>query len=290
MKTHRILFMLVCIITMIIQSCSSNDTLDNSMDDIRLTVKADDATFYRNLINPDSTGIPIPDDMYIYPMTPLDDQYASIVEEKGWDYIDQMNMIEKSVLEGMSSYALVRSALNYPGAASRLLDNYTDVSKLYQELGNKVTAFQELKTREDAVESLIEYYVCINDKYNISRAIYTYQMFHFMLSQQEIIQKMTDSDTKTLLETASLESFIGGAHHQIPLATSRVMESIILIGKVLIHNDYAPFVSYLNETPKLKDAINTLKYDNVGLDELVEYMMDCRGYVDTFLESMATNE
>jgi len=284
-KSHLILTALysavlsLCVLT----GCSNDDDsgLPSSEASSPLSkgIYDDSPEAYEKLLDPNYTGITRPDDAYTYKMTPMLGPYAEIKAEKGWSAIDELNVIPEETLQALSTRALIQAVMDYPGAALRLFENYNNSLETKEHL-LIISANQELIKRDDAAKELIEDLKPICKLANTGQ--WNIQTLFMMIGQDQILTNLTTDETRDLIGCLRPIISIAGASSLPVFADLRMMEGFILLGKVLIQNNYEPFICYLDSHQDLRDIIQTLEFekDSYSSNDMLEWVK----FADDFLK------
>lgn len=140
---------------------------------------------------------------YDYPVKPGTDEWASFTSHT--EMLDACQ-IPESVIENMSTSALVETVLNYPLASDMIFHN--DIQAGFEAVSTHFNGIQELMSREDAATELISAYKSL-DLSAVSEDWTVLQRVHFvwekvillemLLAQPDIIDKMSETQYVDLL-------------------------------------------------------------------------------------------
>ncbi len=181
-------------------------------------------------------------------------------------------LLPEQYLECSSTDSLVISCLNYPFMGYIWV--YNSIQQGFDRVMNMFNGFDELFDREDANTELIKVYQDMKPEgvYDYSEPaeqgayMAQFTFIEITLAQYQLINKLQPEETKLLLEVC-LDKFYKKS--EIPYYSwIGAMSVLAIMGRVLLIQDYQPFIDGLTSVDELNDFL--ILADFCGLNNIVE--------------------
>lgn len=190
----------------------------------------------------ESMNMPRPEGSYNYPVIPNTKEWIKLNDREQMVDVCQIN---KSVVKAMSTQAVIQALWEYPLYADFFA--WENTQKGYEFVYEELNVFQELKKRSDAASCLLYRYQRVVEKHK--KHAFAHYLLEMHLAQNYFISQLTSDEKKAVVKRA-LE--INTIRQQDPEFTDTFMAidiTFYLVGRIMIHDQYKPFVDKLSIKP-----------------------------------------
>lgn len=198
-------------------------------------------------------------DVYDYPIKPGTDEWAAL---RNNDHKIEVCQIPEDILENMSTEGLTETVLDYPLLFGMMA--YSTVQYGFDKVSSDFNGLQELLNREDGGSEIMALYcatdpAAIEDDWtDIEKGEYAINLMHIeiILAQEEILDSLTSTQLRVLVEECLIKYH---QKQQVPEAYGNygLQSTLRLMGRVLEHENYGPFMEKVSEKQFFQDFLDT---------------------------------
>lgn len=216
--------------------------------------------------------IEIPPDTYYYPMTPDNPDWNNLSPSQIWE----MNQLPDSIIKEISTQGLLESCLTFPYYGDIGLSDYHQ--NMFQYYNDNFNGIYELLNRRDASIVIFDRYkgmspLCINNNYpvflgrgeSVGMAFIAIEM---ILAQYDILNHFNSDQLKDVVD-AALSTYYSKCKNKATYSIYNTKFTLAICGRILIIENYQPFVSELNSNPMLQLFLDQIFVANFEPLEIV---------------------
>lgn len=199
-------------------------------------------------------------DAYDYPLKPGMPGWELL---RNSDEMDSVLQIPKDVLLSISTEGLIETVLNYPSFPNIYFQN--DYQYVFDIIKEKFNGFSELLMRQDAAILLLKRYKSMkphcqeNNWPSIngpgSSPSFSFAFIEILLAQYDILEQLDNDDTHTLMQEA-IEKYEEKIVNNFSVFSTK--HTVLIAGRILLLNNYAPFMEEYNNDIYVKDFIDRI--------------------------------
>lgn len=222
-----------------------------------------------------------PQDTYDFPIKPGTDKWRLLTTSK---QMDSVLMIPDSILQNISTEGLIQTCMNYP----RLWDLFASYDLNFQRsieiLSSNFNGLQELFNRSNVGFLLYDFYSemypeCEQNNWSeVSLGTsFRYAWIEIIIAQYQILEQFNPENSKSLCSLA-LHTYQRKVLSDYSIFSQKT--SLLITGRIMLINEYSPFVQEYNEN-------NSLKYfiDFSVLGGQFEILKDIELYTQSYLSN-----
>ena len=195
--------------------------------------------------------------------------YPSVPNHIGWDIIKEFSQLPDSVLESISTFGLVEALIHAPLFASYLGLSSSAPVNHFNSHYTYFNSAQELFTREDASEVLVDYFMLVDfDCIRQSMALFTSDFerlfgLECLLIHENIIYNIEHIKKKEIVAVVLKNYEKHFFNHSIPI-----------MANIMFADGYEPLVTYSQQDPRMfRYLLVGVGYIN-DIDNIVAFAKD----------------
>lgn len=193
-----------------------------------------------------------PADTYDYPVKGGTPEWAAFTTHQ---QMEDACQIPADTLAKMSTEGLIQSCIDYPLLGDLLLNVGVNITGTLNNMMQTFSGFIELRKRSDITTTMLERYKRMNpDCATCNQPMFTsnFNAFEMIIGNDSIQRKMTSDENKTLVKEAinkyEQKKNIGDYYY----ALYGLSASLYVCSKVMLKENYRPFVEYYNQSSDLQ--------------------------------------
>ena len=195
-------------------------------------------------------------DTYDFPIKPGMDEWSLLTTSRA---MDSVLLMPDSILQNISTEGLIQTCMNYPRWFDLFFSYNYNFQRGFEILYSNFNGLQELLNRSDAGHLLYTYYNQMHpecNESNWSRVLgpsFTYAWIEIIIAQYQILEQF-DTEEMELLCSYALQTYKKKNLLDYSIFTQKT--SLLISGRIMKINEFAPFVQEYNANNNLKIFID----------------------------------
>lgn len=197
-----------------------------------------------------------PQDTYNFPIRPGSTEWRLLTTSM---QMDSVSMIPDNILLNISTEGLIQTCMDYPRMVDFFASDNLNFQYAIEIITSKFNGLQELFDRSDAGPKIHAYYNQLYpecEKNNWSKSLgspFLYAWIETIIAQNQILEQYDMEESKMLCSDA-LQVF--QTKRLLDYSIFSQKTSLLISGRVMLINEYAPFVQEYNTNIYLKHFID----------------------------------
>ncbi len=215
---------------------------------------------------------------YDFPIKPGTAEWKNLAsyEEK-----HQVCQIPKAILGSMLTNDLLETCLDYPLLPEILA--YDSFQKGFESIKSRFNGLEELLKRKDVGNVIIKKYESMDPSAidsnwtSIRKGKHSFDFFfiELLLAQDEVISNMTNEERMQLLKDSNYK-FKEKEKHQDIFGFIGFTNNILLMGRIMLKENYKPFVQAVSLDSKLNKILqDALPVNGEEMEKIIKHVKQC---------------